>query len=106
MDPAHAPDFFEQALADGKVDFYLMNRPLTVDSEYVNKLREGRIEEIAPCTRCLHCHIGGNKDNAERGYCRVNAMTQRVFREGGPEGYELPPVDSAKKVMVIGGRCV
>ena len=103
MDPAHAPDFFEQALADGKVDFYLMNRPLTVDSEYVNKLREGRIEEIAPCTRCLHCHIGGNKDNAERGYCRVNAMTQRVFREGGPEGYELPPVDSAKKVMVIGG---
>ena len=30
-------------------------------------------------------------------------MTQRGFREGGPEGYELPPVDSAKKVMVIGG---
>ena len=40
MDPAHAPDFFEQALADGKVDFFLMNRPITVDSEYVNKLRE------------------------------------------------------------------
>lgn len=103
MDPAHAPDFFEQALADGKVDFYLMNRPFTVDSEYVNKLREGRIDEIAPCTRCLHCHIGGNQDNADRGYCRVNAMTQRVFREGGPSGYELPVADAAKKVMVIGG---
>ena len=47
MDPAHAPDFFEQALADGKVDFFLMNRPITVDSEYVNKLREGRADEIA-----------------------------------------------------------
>ena len=41
-DPAHAPDFFEQALADGKVDFYLMTRPLTVDNEYVSKLRDGR----------------------------------------------------------------
>ena len=48
MDPAHAPDFFEQALEDGKVDFLIMNRPLTVDTEYVNKLREGRIDEIAP----------------------------------------------------------
>ena len=52
MDPAHAPDFFEKALEDGKLDFFIMNRPLTVDMEYVNKLREGRLDEIAPCTRC------------------------------------------------------
>lgn len=103
MDPAHAPDFFEQALADGKVDFYLMNRPLTVDSEYVNKLRDGRADEIAPCSRCLHCHIGSNPMNAAMGYCRVNALTQRVMREGGPATYELTPADAPKKVMVIGG---
>ncbi|MCL2827006.1 MAG: twin-arginine translocation signal domain-containing protein, partial [Eggerthellaceae bacterium] len=54
MDPAHAPDYFEQALADGKIDFYIMNRPLTVDTEYVNKLKAGKIDEIAPCCRCLH----------------------------------------------------
>lgn len=41
-DPAHAPDFFEQALEDGKADFFLMTRPLTVDMEYVNKLKEGQ----------------------------------------------------------------
>ncbi len=103
MDPAHAPDFFEQALEDGKVDFFLMTRPLTVDTEYVHKLKEGRIDEIAPCTRCLHCHIGPNEMNALEGYCRVNALTQRVMREGGPATYELPPIDKAKKVMVIGG---
>ena len=108
MDPAHAPDYFEQALADGKADFYLMTRPLTVDTEYVNKLRDGRIDEIAPCMRCLHCHIGSNPDNAREGYCRVNAMTQRVYRElytseGGPTSYDLPPIGTAKKVMVIGG---
>ncbi len=103
MDPAHAPDFFEQALEDGKVDFLLMNRPLTVDMEYVNKLREGRIDEIAPCTRCLHCHAGSNEMNAMFCYCRVNALTQRVMREGGPATYELPPAETKKKVMVVGG---
>lgn len=103
MDPAHAPDYFEQALADGKVDFYVMNRPFTVDTEYVNKLRDGRVDEIAPCTRCLHCHVGGNEDNAKYAYCRVNALTQRVMRAGGPATYEVPPADSKKKVMVVGG---
>lgn len=103
MDPAHAPDFFEQALADGKVDFYLMNRPLTVDFDYVKKLRDGRTEEIAPCTRCLHCHVGSNEMNRAMGYCRVNALTQRVMTEQGPATYELQPAVSPKKIMVIGG---
>lgn len=103
MDPAHAPDLFEKALADGKVDFYLMNRPLTVDMEYINKLKEGRIDEIAPCTRCLHCHIGSNEMNRMMGYCRVNALTQRVMTENGPATYELQPATTVKKVMVVGG---
>jgi NADPH-dependent 2,4-dienoyl-CoA reductase/sulfur reductase-like enzyme len=103
MDPAHAPDYFEKALADGKVDFYIMNRPLTVDTEYVKKLKEKRIDEIAPCTRCLHCHIGSNEMNRAMGYCRVNALTQRVMTENGPATYELEPATAAKKVMVIGG---
>ena len=103
MDPAHAPDFFEQALEDGKLDFYMMNRPFTVDTQYVNKLREDRIDEIAPCTRCLHCHSGSGPMNALYGYCRVNALTQRVMRKGGPAAYELPKTEAKKKVMVIGG---
>ncbi len=103
MDPAHAPDFFEKALADGKVDFYLMNRPLTVDTEYVNKLKARRFDEIAPCTRCFHCHIGGNQQNRDFGYCRVNALTQRVMTDKGPKTYELEPAAVSKKVMVIGG---
>ncbi|MBS5451357.1 MAG: FAD-dependent oxidoreductase [Coriobacteriia bacterium] len=103
MDPAHAPDFFEAALAEGKVDFLLMTRPLTVDPDYVNKLREGRIDEIAPCTRCLHCHIGSNEMNRQMGYCRVNALTQRVMTETGPATYELEPAATPKKVMVVGG---
>jgi thioredoxin reductase len=103
MDPAHAPDFFENALADGMADFYLMTRPLTVDTEYVNKLREGRIDEIAPCTRCMHCHFDYNTEGAVYEHCRVNACTQRAYRDEMPEGFELPPLSGdAKKVMVVG----
>lgn len=103
MDPAHAPDLFEQALKDGKVDFLLMNRPLTVDTEYVNKLREGRIDEIAPCTRCLHCHFDYDEAGKTYEHCRVNACIQRAYRDVMPEGYEPLPASGEKNVMVIGG---
>ena len=103
MDPAHAPKFFNDAIKDGKVDFMLMTRPLTVDMQYVNKLREGRLDEIAPCTRCMHCHFDYNEEGKIYEHCRVNACTQRAFRDKMPEGYDLLPKDGDKKVMVIGG---
>ena len=103
MDPAHAPDFFEQALKDGKVDFLLMTRPLTVDTEYVNKLRNGRIDEIAPCTRCMHCHFDKNEEGKTYEHCRVNACTQHAYRPDMPEGYDPLPANGSKNVMVVGG---
>ena len=103
MDPAHAPDLFETALADGSVDFLLMNRPLTVDTQYVTKLKEGRLDEIAPCTRCMHCHFDSDENGKTYEHCRVNACTQRAFREPMPEGFELPPAGQQKTVLVVGG---
>lgn len=127
-DPAAAPEFFEGALRDGKVDFLLFKRPLDVDCEYVNKLREGRRDEILLCMRCCHCHQGGGERLDPTFYCRVNAMFHRVYNPmhiegsanmtraesfgpniivGGrnhPTSYELPPRGgAAKDVMVIGG---
>lgn len=103
MDPAYAPDYFEQALKDGMVDFFIMNRPLTVDPEYVNKLREGRFDEIAPCCRCMHCYSDTARDGSSVRHCRVNAATQRAYYEDKlPEGYELPAKEGDKKVMVVG----
>ncbi len=103
MDPAHAPDLFEGALSNGKVDFLLMNRPLTVDFDYVNKLADGRRDDIAPCTRCLHCYHDKNDEGKKYEHCRVNACTQRAFRADMPEGYEYLPIESPKSIMVIGG---
>ena len=103
MDPAQAPDYFEEALLEGKLDFLVMNRPLCVDPQYVNKLREGRIDEIAPCTRCLHCFYDPDRDGKLMEHCRVNAANWRAYGEDMPEGYAATPVETAKKVMVIGG---
>ncbi len=102
-DPAQAPDYFEQALTDGKVDFLVMNRPLCVDPEYVNKLREGRIDEIAPCTRCLHCFYDPDHAGKLMEHCRVNAANWRAYGEDMPEGFEPTPAETPKNVMVIGG---
>ena len=104
MDPAHAPDFFEKALEDGKIDFFLMNRPIAnCDPEYPNKLREGRIKEIRPCCRCLHCAMDFNNHMGTMEGCRTNACKGRAHGDEMPEGYEVPAGDGEKNVMVIGG---
>lgn len=103
MDPAHAPDLFEQALKDGKVDFYMMNRPLMVDPEYINKLRENRADEIRPCNRCLHCHFDLDENGAFYEHCRMNATHMRAYTEQMPEGPDIPTGNGDRNVMVVGG---
>ena len=103
IDPRTAPDMMNEALLNGDIDILFMNRPLTVDPELPNKLKEGRRDEIAPCTRCFHCHnhvpIAVAADNEK---CRVNATTQFAYNEF-PEGYDLTPAETPKNVIVIGG---
>lgn len=102
-DPAIAPDLFVSAIEEGKVDFLVMNRPLCVDPQYVNKLRENRLDEIAPCTRCLHCFYDTPRDNCHLEHCRVNAANWRAYGPSMPEGFEPAPAETVKNVMVIGG---
>ena len=103
MNPAYAPKFFNDAIKDGMCDFFIMNRPLTVDTEYVNKLRDKKLDEIAPCTRCMHCHFDYDDEGKVYEHCRVNAATQRAWHEDMPEGAIPTPAKDKKKVMVIGG---
>lgn len=95
MDPALAPDYFENALNDGTLDLIYMHRPVSnCDAEYANKLLEGRADEIRPCCRCLNC-LGG--------LCRVNPCNGSVYTDAMPEGYDVKPGDGEKNVMVVGG---
>ena len=106
MDPRTAPDLMNDAVARGEIDYLMITRPLTVDPELPNKLKEGRRDEIAPCCRCMHCHAkGGPAQYASDGkeYCRVNAVTQRAYTDEMPEGYALPSTEQPKRIMVVGG---
>lgn len=102
LDPRLAPDMMNDAIADGGVDFLCMNRPLFVDPELPTKLKEGRRDEVAPCTHCLTCFeslVGPNTPET----CRVNATVQRAGFDIMPEGSVPTQVDKQKNVMVIGG---
>lgn len=100
MDVRLAPDLINAAVANGDIDLVFINRMLVVDPELPKKLEEGRRDEIAPCTKCFHCHA---KPLGEAEMCRVNATTQFAYTEEMPEGYELPPAQESKNVMVVGG---
>ena len=100
MDPRTTPDLINNAIADGSVDLVFMNRPLTVDPELPNKLQQGRWDEVAPCTRCFHCH---GKPYGEAEVCRVNATTQFAYTDEFPEGYDCAPAETPKNVLVVGG---
>jgi len=85
----------EKLLRRGVVDFISFNRRLMADPELPNKLAEGRLEDIRPCTGCLTCF-----DNNEHGnppLCQVNAAI------GKEKEYEIKPAKKKKRVMVIGG---
>ena len=88
----------EKILRQGKADFIGMTRRLLADPELPNKVAAGRLEDIAPCTRCLSCldRIHSHPIPG-RSCCRVNASLTRE-RE-----YEIKPAVKKKKVMVVGG---
>jgi 2,4-dienoyl-CoA reductase (NADPH2) len=87
-----AADTGEMILQQGKVDLIGMTRRFLADHEYANKAREGRMEDIQPCTHCGHC---SSTYNVPR-HCRINACF-------GRESYEMAPAGKKKKVVVIGG---
>jgi thioredoxin reductase len=51
----------------------------------------------------MHCHFDKDKEGNTYEHCRVNACTQRAYRDAMPEGYDPLPVTTAKNVMVVGG---
>jgi 2,4-dienoyl-CoA reductase (NADPH2) len=89
------PSLGEQFLREGRLDFVGMTRRLLADPELPNKVTEGRLEDIRPCTGCLTCIDVRNKNQLLQ--CQVNASLSRE-RE-----YALRPAEKGKKVMVIGG---
>lgn len=95
MDPRLIPGVVENALQDGKIDFVAMTRPLTADPELPNKIAAGKLDDVRPCTYCITCFPMTR--------CRVNAAAIRSNGPEMPEGYDVQPAATKKKVMVVGG---
>jgi len=85
-------DYAEMVLQKGKADIIGFNRRLFADPNYPTKIREGRPEDIQPCTHCGNC---AKLYNTPR-QCRINASF-------GTDKYEVNKADKKKKVVVIGG---
>lgn len=106
MDIRQASAMINEAVASGAIDLVFMNRPLNVDPHLVAKMQEGRVDEVAPCCHCLHCHaIGAAPDDDQRSFggCRVNAALKVAYTEAMPEGFDPLPAEQPKKVVVVGG---
>lgn len=87
-------DLGEKLVRDGVIDFVNLNRRMIADHEYANKIAEGRVEDIAPCTGCMTCF--NNVEAQKQIKCRINAAT------GKEREYELKPADKKKRVVVVG----
>ncbi len=83
----------ERVLREGYADIIAYGRYLWADPEFANKVKEGRTDEIRRCNRCASCEDPVTSPRV----CRVNPALGRE-RE-----LELKPVETSKKVMVIGG---
>ena len=91
------PIIGEEYLRKGSIDFVAMTRRILADPELPNKVMEGRLDDIRPCTGCLHCFDCRNQNKLLE--CRVNAT---LGRELTPE-YQTRPAAPKKKVLVVGG---
>jgi 2,4-dienoyl-CoA reductase (NADPH2) len=90
------PELAEWDLQNGKVDLVFMGRRLLADPELPNKVAEGRLEDIAPCTACCECWEATVE---QRGpvKCRINAAL------GKEREYEIKPAGKKKRILVVGG---
>jgi 2,4-dienoyl-CoA reductase (NADPH2) len=85
-------DSGDEIVRTGKADLIGINRRFFADNNWANKVREGRFEDIQPCTHCSTC----NKNYNEARYCRINACF-------GTDSYDMaPPAATKKKVVVVG----
>ncbi|MCF0146648.1 MAG: FAD-dependent oxidoreductase [Eubacterium sp.] len=92
------PETCENVLKENKADMIAMARSFISNENYMDMIREGRLDDIRPCLRCQKCHIQSN-ENCWVSMCSVNPrigiqhVTEHLIAEPG----------SRRKVAVIGG---
>lgn len=102
------PEVAAKSIKEGKIDAMGVARQFLTDSEWVNKLKEDRLEDIRPCIQCHNgcfnmAHYKGVAndqtlyDSLHMARCALNPMTMQSKK------YKIVPTKKKKKVAVIGG---
>lgn len=92
------PALAEEIVASGKADMISLGRQSICDSEFPNKIYEGREEEIFHCTGCMQrCYYSPGCDELDKGVsCMINPFS-------GKEGrWKIEEAAQKKKIIVIG----
>lgn len=94
------PELMDAIIAEGKADLIGMARGLVADPCFIEKLYEGREDEIVPCIRCNKCFGTGPSETTAR-TCRCSVNPLWGFE--GRDRVMVVPSTSQKKVAVLGG---
>ena len=111
----NSPEFAEEIIARGKVDFISVGRQLIADPDFAKKARSGTEDTIRRCIRCYHCYPGAPEIPGDIGMFTFAGpdMKEKVrpaFKctinpESGNEAdlEAMPAPQGRRNVLVIGG---
>ena len=88
----------EEAIAEGKCDFYAVTRQLIADPEMIKKGIENRQDDVTPCIKCMRCHDSDCYQHLFR--CAVNPT---IGYENCADKMFPETPERSKNVAVIGG---
>ena len=102
------PAFAAQEIEAGRIDAVAIARQNLVDPEWVDKILEGREENIKPCIRCHNgcfnfakykgtANIQSMEDSLHLARCALTPPTMQHER------YKIVPTKNPKKVAIVGG---
>ncbi len=94
------PDIPEQAIAEGKIDFWEACRPMIADPEIPVKIKEGREKEIVPCIACNVCFSRLYYHQPIMCSVRPSLGHEKEKKWGY---YAFTPAKKKKNIVVIGG---
>ena len=92
------PDIALHAVESGETDLLALGRQSIADSSFVNKLREGRVNEIFKCTGCMQrCYYGKTMDEDDVGVsCIINPFS------GKEALWKITEAENKKKIVIVG----
>ncbi len=92
------PMLADMLIEDGIADFVALGRTSIADPAFPRKVREGRTDEISPCTGCLSACVTGPDENG------VSPGTSCAFNpfSGRESVMKIEPAEKKKSVIVVG----